>query len=547
MNDVVRGYGVKSVVGYVVVASAISLLVQGMYREFTNALMRLMLTRDYSYLLVVSFTVVVVTYLLLKHISFTYDIQLSRVVASILFVVTAITLYYTSRINLEYSLQVLGLSFFAAISSLMLIALKFTSLGDIALLVMPLLLIPIPADLLDAVTLTTSRIIGRLTSLLTSVELIESPSLTLIRIVAGDGVHTFSVESICSGVITLSSVIAVVPLLTYYAKAVHERTSRKLVVSLLTLLTGLAVGFLGSLTRVVLIVLVAKYYGVDLALSVLQYLPSAVYAVTSVFIAYMMVARLSNIRNVVPKPSVGDADSSEFRWERTAGAFMLIAVIALILQSLAIIVDERSSSLANGLVIRVDRFEDLIENPTKCLGSGVVILNSTYDEYLTTVVNSLATYNVSILVNGTNYVGFLDITDVLVRFHTLRLYVAMQGYSVVSSWSKEDGFRITYMLMERGYEKYLLAYTILPLKVVTQSSEYVLYVRLSLMKCYESIEDLSKLSNALLVALNVSSVRPSIIGNILPILSLTHVSILAILIIYISVIYLYSAVFRRKR
>lgn len=548
MGNGVREYRVGLVISYVVVASVISLLIQGMYREFVDVFIRLMFTRDYSYLLVVSSTIVVIMYLLLKHISFTYEVQLSRIVVSVLLVVTAITLYHISRINLEYSFQILSLSFFTAVTSLMLIILKFTSLGDVVLLTIPLLLIPIPADLLDVITLTLSRTIGKLAVLLTSAELIESSSLTLVRVVSRDETQVFSVESICSGVIMLSSIIAILPLLAYYVKAVYEKILRKLVVSLLTILTGLIVGFLGNLMRVVLVVFIAKYYGVNLTLTVLQYLPSAVYAVTSVFIAYMMITKLTRVRGVVPGSSVSRVSSSELRWERIIGVLILVVMTALILQSLAVTIDSRQSLLTNGLVIRVDRLEDLIKNPLKCLSSRVIILNSTYDEFLTRVTDSLVTHRVSVLVDNVNYIGFLDITDMLVRLHTLRLYVTLQGYNVVSLWSKEEeGFQITYILMEGDYGRYLLAYTILPIAAITPSSEYVLYVRLSLMKQYVSIEDLNRLSNALLMTLNTSLVKPLITGNSLSVLNITYVMLLAILVIYISVVYLYNVVLRRKR
>ncbi|MEM4032808.1 MAG: hypothetical protein QXV53_05875, partial [Zestosphaera sp.] len=58
----VREYRGGLIAGYLVVVSLIALLLQSIYREYIESVVKLMFTEDYSYLLVSFITVVFVLY-----------------------------------------------------------------------------------------------------------------------------------------------------------------------------------------------------------------------------------------------------------------------------------------------------------------------------------------------------------------------------------------------------------------------------------------------------------------------------------------------------
>ncbi|MEM1880017.1 MAG: hypothetical protein QXE28_03660, partial [Desulfurococcaceae archaeon] len=118
MSDV-QEYRRSLSVGYLIIVLIIALLLQGVYRDYLESILKLMFTEDYSYLLVSLVTVMLTLYLSLRYMGFTYELQLSRLIASLLLVVISMILYHASVTTLENQLQLQGLSFSIAMIAIL--------------------------------------------------------------------------------------------------------------------------------------------------------------------------------------------------------------------------------------------------------------------------------------------------------------------------------------------------------------------------------------------------------------------------------------------
>ncbi|MEM4471826.1 MAG: archaeosortase/exosortase family protein [Zestosphaera sp.] len=537
-----REYRGGLIAGYLVVVSLIALLLQSIYREYVESVVKLMFTEDYSYLLVSFITVVFVLYLSLRYMGFTYEIQPSRLLASAFLVVTSTILYHVSKLVIGYSLSILGLSFAIAMMSILILVFKPVTIGDVVPVLTPLFTVPIPTSVIDVVTTNLSRVVGRVAAALTSTEFIDTGAFAIIKVETSQGPYLLSVEAACSGILTLSTVIVIFPLLAYYATSSREKALKKLGASLLALLAGLLVGFLGNLVRVVIIVFTAKYHSVDVAVGIFHYSPSVIYASISVVLAYVIIDRVTQVRFIIPEPVAIKAYVPELRWGYVSGILVSAVVIVLLMQSLVAVTADAGTTNASHVVVEVGNLDEAVNNlSTYLFSSEVRVLRATYDDFLTRVSGALATYRVRVIIDDTVYQGYLEVVDIPARFHTLQLCVSLQGFKILNSWSESrNTLQLSHITMEKSNSKYILSYTLIPVIVKTIGSEQILYARVSVFRPYDTASDLEAARGALIKALNISEGQAANLENeSLNVLSIVGVVLFVTLVSYILVVYVY--------
>jgi len=548
LTSTLQEYRAKLVMGYLVVMSLIALLIQGMYRDYFETVVKLVFTEDYSYLLVAFSTVAVSLYLSYRYMGLSYEIQLSRVLSNSLLFIIAVMLYHASKLSLDYSVQLMGLSFAVMLIATIMFVFKPLSPGDTIPLITPLLTVPIPASVLDRVTTSLSRVIGKVAALLTGTKLVEAQAFTMIEVVtANDGVRALSIEAVCSGIAMLSAAIVIFPLLAYYITASREKALRKAVVSAIAFATGLLIGFVGNTLRVISIVLVAKYYGVEAATSIFHYSPSAIYALLSVITAYALISKLARIAYAVPRPLEADTNLSGLRWEYVAGTLILLLFMVSAVQVSTVLSENALAGEAGTVAIKVDSVGDFIENPVKYLVRSDMVSSYVYDAFLTRVTGSLAMYRISVVTGNDTYPGLLELVDTTGRLHTLQLCFSVQGYRVLNAWNEQRGsLMVGYIMSEKDGVLYLLTYMLTPVTVKSTSGDYAFYARVSLVKPYTGAGDLETAANTLLRSLSVSPV-PVLRESAVPGLAVACSTSVAVLVIYAFVTYLYNLVLKRRR
>lgn len=537
------------ITGYTVIILIISLLLENIYREYFTTVLRLMFTEEYSYLITSFFTVVFTLYLSLRYMGFAYEIQVSRLLASISLAAIAISLYFTSRINTEQSTHLMGLSFAILTISMLTLVFKPITPSDVIPLVIFFLLVPVPTSIVDQVTPGLSRIIGRIAAYVTGVRLVESPGMTIIEVETSSGIYSFSVEAACTGIITISSILALLPLLAYYITASHENPLRKVFILSISYLIGLSIGFIGNVLRVVVIILIARYYSVDLAMNLFHYSPSIIYSSISVIAIYTLINRMSRIHAVIPRPLKSSSDIKlKASLGYVAGVMVLLITLTSITYSMIIVTEASIRKSENSTMIEVDNWKTFMENPSSLLLSRDIGISGVfYDAFLTRISGSLASYRVNLRYRDKFYYGFLEVVDLPSRLHTLQYCMSVQGFTIKSSWSEErSGVRLGYILMEKDNRDYILGYTLIPILIKDPLSEQLIYVRYSLFREYRERRDIDDVGIALVESFNLKLDELSEVGNVYYELSslIGSISLITLLslFIYIALIYTYRKI-----
>lgn len=540
------------ILGYLVVMIAIGALVQTMYRDYIGSIFKLIFTEDYSYLLVSFLTITMVLYLSLRYMGFAYELQISRILTSALLIVLSMILYGSSSIFPEYNVFMVGSSLSIMMVALLILVFKPVSLSDVIPILTPLLMIPIPASFLDFLTPILSRFVGRAAALMTGTRFIETNVFAMIEVETPKGMYSFSVEAACSGMLTISSILVVFPLLAYYASISPDKPSRKIKISLLALLSGLLVGIVGNLARVVLIVLIAKHYDPDLAINVFHYSPSIIYATISVLVSYVMIDKLTKMKEIIPRPLMNTGELPYVKWEYVTGILVFMVLVSVIAQAVGVALARSNANGGNveGIVVYVDSFESFINDPARYIFNQTVrVLGLVYDPLLTRVIGSLASYRVSFIVNNVHYFGFIELVDIPARLHTLQLCVTIQGYRVINAWGETIGsLRMGYLFMEKDGVEYLLAYALFPITLRLPARDQIIYARISLARSITGLGEYAQIAEALLSAIRQGekTIGPVVYSGSIFLLGMSGTMLFLVLIIYISSMYL-STYLRRTR
>ncbi len=536
-----RDYAFKLTSGFTVLTGLLGYLAETSYREFFESITRLAQSEEYSYIIVSFFTILAVLYLSTRYIGFSYGFRLSKVVFVSVLLVLAVAIFSLARVDLEYRVQLMGLSFTCIFIALLMLVYEPITLSEAVVLLTPLLLIPLPARLVDFLTPVLSRYIGKLVGVVTGVRVIESPGFTQLEVTTPSGETVrLSVEAACTGIVTASSILAITPLLVYIASFSVDKLARKATASLLSILTALAIGLLGNFVRVLLVVYTATKLGAEQAYTLFHYSPSLIYSLLSVLAAFYLVRRYLKFkaywsRTVHRELALGAT------WEYAAGVLLLVAIATGIISAGLHIVSTSTGSL--NAVISASDVADYLQNPAKYLSTSKLrFTGAVYDSFLTRVLGALATYRVQAVSLGEYYTGYIEVVDTPARLHTWELCLTLQGYFVKASWSSSvEGVKVHFILIERGRWRGVLAHVIIPVTIRTPSREYTVYTRVSLLGAgSESVAD--KLSEALLSIIREHSVQvdSSVDGSaLLAVLSQSLTFILGALFTYSIVVLAY--------
>ena len=470
------------VAGFTVVVGAAGLLASTTYRWVFEDLLKLMLTELHSYLVVALLSVFVVLYYALRTVGLSYELRPSKVIASALLLSLGVALYLGSRVDPTYSLQLGTASFVMVFLSLVVLAYRPTSPRDVVPLLSPLILVPVPAELADAVTPALSRFVGVVVSALTGSRLVEGPGYAKIEVATPQGPALLDIQVACTGVVTVSSVLAVVPVLTYLAAFSPRSWFRKATSVAISVATALLIGTLGNLVRVLLVVLGSSRVGVDFGMNLFHYSPSVVYSSLSVLAAFLVADRLGGVGSAVPRVLMG---RPRVRWDFVSGVLVAVLALTVAYQAVAYYVAalEPPRPGAPGLVVEVEDLESFIEETPRYVLRGTKLVSYRYDPYLASILGALRVYEVSVVAGGELYRGYVEVADTPARFHTWQICLTAQGYRVLNSWVTVANSTLVHLIeVEKGGSRGVLAHTTIPAYLLTPSGTSVAYLRISLMK-----------------------------------------------------------------
>ena len=534
-------YSFKLVAGFAVFTGLLGFLAETTYREFFESIVKLSSSEEYSYIIVSFFTILTILYLATRYIGFSYGVRLSKLVFTAMLQALSIAIYMLAHVDLEHRVQLMGLSFACVFVTLLVLIYELNTLSEIIVLLTPLLLIPLPAGIIDSLTPVLSRIIGVLAGLVTGARVIEAPGFTQLEVVSVNGEPVrLSVEAACTGIVTTSSIIAIIPLLAYIASFSADKPLRKIIISLVSILIALLIGFTGNFIRVILVIYAAMKLSVDYAYTLFHYSPSILYSTISVIAAFYITRKYLNFKEFKYRNNL-EYLSPRVTWDYIAGVFLLVI---LTVGAIGLLAQSSSTGLSvPRVIINTQSVSDYLDNPANYLStSKVVFTSSIYDAFLTRVLGALVVYRVSLNHNGELYTGFIEVVDTPARLHTWELCLTLQGYYVKSSWSIDfEGVKVNYIVIERDALSGVLAHTLIPVTIRTPSGDYNVYTRASILSWKRSniTDELSRT----LISIIIEHSSNGVIGSgrdVLSVLVKTTIYILGVFLIYLVVLIVYK-------
>jgi len=536
-----REYTFKLIATLTILAGLLGFLAETTYREFFESIIRLAHSEEYNYIIVSSLTIIIVLYLALKRIDLSHGVRPSKVVFTVVLLLLSIATYSLAQLDLEFRVQLMGFSFVCILTALLLLIYEPSSVGEVLVFLTPLLLIPLPLRLIDPLTLVLSKYIGKLVGIVSRAKIIETPVSTQLEIISVTSEPVkFSVETACTSIVAVSSILIVIPLLLYTVAFSVDNPARKALISLFSLLAALLIGFLGSFIRVLIAVYAIARLSVEHVYTLLHYSPPALYTVISILTVSYIMRKYLKFKEHSPRNLLEDF-SLKITWGRVAGILLLVVIIV---SSVSLAVHTISSEVGvPNITINAPSISNFLQNPAKYIStSKVVFTSSEYNSFLTRILGALAVYKVIARSPEGLYTGYIELTDTPAKLHTWEFCLALQEYLVKASWSSSvSSVKVNFIAIERGNWRGVLAHTLFPVIVRTPSGEYSIYTRISLFS-EEASNITGKLSSILLsVILEHSGERAGVgVIGFLNILSQSSIYILGVFLVYFVVVLIYK-------
>lgn len=469
--------------GFSLVMLILSYFLTTLYRDYLSGITKLMLVEEYSYLIPVVLSVTVTLYLSLRQVGFSYGIRLSKTLLSSCFLTLSFIFYWMSMVNLELKIQYLGLSFSWLFLALIILVYEPQRFVDLIPLLTAFLLIPVPTSVIDALTPQLSRVVGRIAALLAGAVYVEKPGFSQIIVESGSGEVAFSVETVCTGIVTLSNVFSVFPILLYLPIASLGTVKKKMLASIASLTAALVIGFAGNLVRVVLVILGVKFMGPDIGLTLFHYSPSIIYSSISIIVAVLLIKRFlgGSILNV-SRLHIITPESPRLM---ITSLFLTLLVSTIFIGTVLAVQRGLEEAPPRGLKLELEDLEEFLNHPSRYLwnSSDVTVLSETYDEFLTRVLGALKVYRVVFSQNNSiTYTGYVEIVDTPARLHTWQLCLTLQGFKILNTWIKTALVNpVTFIKIEKNGAEYLLSYIIEEVEVISSDLNTRLYTRISIL------------------------------------------------------------------
>ncbi|MEM1705976.1 MAG: archaeosortase/exosortase family protein [Thermosphaera sp.] len=480
VEEVLR-YRANVTIGFSIIMVILSLFLTTIYKNYSQGITKLMLVEEYSYLIPVIVSTINTLYLSLRQVGFSYSVRISKVILSLCFVSLSLIFYLTSYLVIELEMQLLGFSFSWLFLSLVILVYDPNRPVDLIPLASIFFLTPIPTFIIDSFTPPLSRVVGWVAAFTTGSMYVEGPGFSQIVVETHKGSVSLSVEVACTGIVTISTILSVFPILLYLTVASTGGTRKKVYASVASLLTSLLIGFAGNVLRVILVIIAVKLIDPETGLTLFHYSPSIVYASVSVATAVVIIRKILgagvfqfkiplHIEGVSPRVMIA--------------SLLLAMTISITYMGILKHVEAVSTYPNNEAEILVDSLNDLLNSPSKYLlnSSDVTFVKESYDDFLTRVLGALKVFRITFLVNkSVTYTGYIEIVDTPARLHTWQFCLTLQGFKIVDSWTRSiEGEFISFIRVWDGINHYLLSYVLRKVMISVEGENIPIYFRLSI-------------------------------------------------------------------
>lgn len=518
---------------YIIMLSA--LLLETVFRTYISSLLRLAVDGDYGYVVIGLALSAYIVYLSITNIGISHSISVGRILVSTPLFSLSLLFLTLARINQEYVVQLEGLSFALFLIGLLTLMYNARRVKEVLPLFGLLVLVPIPNELADYITLTLSRYLGRAVACLTRTYFTEEPSYSVVEIMTPLGIQRLTVEIVCNGMLVVGSILPAIPLLLYITGFSTARPRRKLLTVLASLILSFLVGLVGNIFRIALAIIVSQYYGVEAGLRCLHYVPSIACPLLSIAIVTKATGKMLKSLRFTLSISLNKAYFSF----SSAGAILIIMGFATFLYYTSFI-GFVAPAIPMTNVLRLETSStELLENPTTYILRNATLLSLDRDPWLAHILGAPVVHNVSFSFNGALVRGYIEVVDTPARLRSWRRCLMLQGYKVTGTWGElVGGRRVNYVLANKNNTRYILTYFVAPISTPDTSMNIAIYARVSLLTPVgEDLRHAVEVTKRALLSIT-SSAEGSTILNYVPFI--TAISMFTLILIFLGFITAFS-------
>ena len=464
------------------------------YRVYLYSLGKLLFDEGYGYLSVALVGLYITLFNSIKQSGYSFGVSPGRTIAGLFLLIVSLIFYFSASIDTQYMVQYYGLSYVFLFLSLFIVVFTPVYTRDLIPLFSIFLLVPPPPGWIDVLTPKLSRLVGSIAAAISGAQLVKGPGYSVLLVHTNSGIVRFQVEFACTGIVTLSSILVVFPVILYLLAYSPRSLVRKLTASVLALIIALLLGFIGNLIRVLLVIYGARALGPETGLRLFHYSPSIVYATLSLLAGFYIADKIGAIRLALPRLRKGPSIHNP---RAVGGVLLILLLFVSIFTGVIGIVNYTSRANTTGtirlareptIIIQASTPSDYLRSPFKYLNLyaiGIKVTGIARDEQLTRILNAFVVYRVIIRNGNSSYLGYLEIVDTPGRLHTWQLCLTLQGYKVVDSYTREiNGTPVYFVDFRKGGAGYLLAFVLLPTRVVSPVGSVDLYTRVSIISPY---------------------------------------------------------------
>ncbi len=481
-------------VGALVLVS-IAVISYSIYYDTLTSYYNILKTEEYSYLVIALILVAYILYSALHTATIEYEIKVNKILLFITLIVFSVTLYIISFLNPLYRLSIQILSYILLVYSFLILIYKPSKYRYklYLLLVTALFLVPVPRSLLDQASVELSRVVGYLASRIAGLPYIIRSGRVFIRVVDAQGyMRVFEIGYLCSGIVSISSMLALLPLITYFVLGSKLSIKKKILYITLFTLTGVSIVFIGNLLRVLAILLITKYHSYRVALDFFHSTPALIYTgiatATVMYLIYRSIIK-KNLYSVY-RPVAVKIPPLNIEIVRNVSVYIVLILIGLTL-TLSLVNTSPNQKLGGREEIAYLDVSEVIENPFKLLVRNETLYKNIwyrpYELRIATPISSIKIYYLRISCRGSTYLGYLEIADSPNKFHSWIVCLTYQGYNIESYWiAQHDDSSIFFIIAERHGYRYIMGYTIYKMRVLVGGSLEPIYIRVTLFHPYIS-------------------------------------------------------------
>jgi len=445
------------------------------YRQVVNDLFLAFFSEEYSYLTVVFLVLVIVASTTLSEAEVLEKPRISRILVALIYFASSGILWSLSTTLVEnvFVLRTASLVIFIwGLASLLYSVNGLKTLFHF--LITLLFLIPIPRDFLEQLAVYLSKNVGYVASIITGSEFVAQGS----RVYLNYGSGKFEIVYGCSGIVGLSSIVALTPLLLYVVRNTRS-LKRKVLAVILGIGTGALVAYIGNVLRVSAIVWIARGMGADIALKFFHSTPSIIYASVATVASFIVASKIAK-----PSPTSANRRCGVYS-NKPKLASLLLFFITAVTASLILLTITAPYAPPSKAELKVYSYDYIVSHMNSLAFSNKTkVLFSKPVPALTRLLGSSIVNSVRISFEGETYSGYVEFAETPARFHGWWVCLTYQGYKVLSMWRSEyNGTVIVYLnYLDKHGNMYLLAYAVYPVLMYFGGTVGYGYLRISLIK-----------------------------------------------------------------